>query len=100
EVKRIANEIRYRIKERRLHVIVAEDNRILLEFEAVDLGSNLGFHPEFKVRHHVGKPFLELEVHGIGSSFSSKCCDHNPVPTSWFLLCSAMLVCAEQVAFS
>ena len=63
ELERVADEIRNRMEKRRLHVVVTEYDCVLLDFESIDLNSQLGFETQFKVRHRVRQQPVQLLVH-------------------------------------
>ena len=62
ELERIALEIGDRMEQRRLHVVVAEDDGVPLAFEPVDLRRDLGLDRQLHIRHDLAKMDFHIFV--------------------------------------
>ena len=67
--QRIAYIVWNRGKERRFHVVVAQDDGILLDLETVDLIGDFGLDLKFDIRHHIRELLAHLVVHIL-----NRCC--------------------------
>ena len=62
EFQRVALEIGHRMEQRRLHVVVAENDGVALDLEPQHLGGDLGLDEKLRVRQDVAKLLLQVAV--------------------------------------
>ncbi len=70
QVERVAHEIGDGVEQRRLHVVVAEDDGVALDLQPVDLDGDLGFDAQFHIGDNLAFKFhlayLVVQTSGCG----------------------------------